>query len=387
MTEALKTSIEELKNSIQQLSNDIQRCTTLLETPRNTITYDEPKPVQRLNYIGSKFQLLDWLHTTISQKTGWSSFRGKRVADLFAGTGIVSWHFRNSGAVVISNDAELYSSIITKAFTTGCYTPKLATLIPVLNKELDEEKYSETVGSITTHYSPFAGNARKFFTIDNGRRIDYLRTRIEDLKSEITSDEYTFLLASLILAADAVSNVPAVYGCFLKAFKAKALKQLRLRPIHESAFTNSQSKTTQSDVLSPTLLASFRADCVYLDPPYNERQYSKNYFPLNLIAKPPSADITLKGVTGIPSDCFLSPFCQKGSVLSAFETLFRDLRTEWIFLSYNSESLVPKEILITLMKRYGTVTVVERNYKRFKSYEYNEDKEIQEYLFCIHKTT
>ena len=41
--------------------------------------------------------------------------------------------------------------------------------------------------------------------------------------------------------------------------------------------------------------------------------------------------------------------------------------------------------MLELMGKYGTATVVERDYKRFKSYEYNKDTAIQEYLFCLHK--
>jgi adenine-specific DNA-methyltransferase len=126
-----------------------------------------------------------------------------------------------------------------------------------------------------------------------------------------------------------------------------------------------------------------------LDPPYNERQYSKNYFPLNIIAKTPELLVgqELKGKTGIPSDCFISPFCKKGATVEkAFDTLVRELKTQWVFLSYNSESLVSKEKMLTLLKKYGEVSIIERDYKRFKSFEYNKDTSIQEYLFCLKKS-
>jgi hypothetical protein len=42
--------------------------------------------------------------------------------------------------------------------------------------------------------------------------------------------------------------------------------------------------------------------------------------------------------------------------------------------------------MLALMREFGTATVIERDYKRFKSYEYNEDKEIKEYLFCLTKS-
>jgi adenine-specific DNA-methyltransferase len=345
--------------------------------------------VTRLNYIGSKFQLLSWLTEKILHHTGYETLAGKTAADLFAGTGIVSHHFRNAGARVISNDAELYSSIITHAFTRSVYSASCQNWIRVFQGELNECRHATEVGYVTTHYSPHNNNERKFFTVDNAKRIDYLRKRIEEIRSGLTDDETKFILASLLISADAVSNVPAVYGCFLKNFKDKALKPLTLLPIH-TLETNPMegSWATNLDVLDASLLEKCVADFAYLDPPYNERQYSKNYFPLNVIAKTAEeleVSPALRGKTGIPADCFLSPFCKKAEAAAAFETLIRGLQVQWIFLSYNSESLVSKENMVELMQKYGTVSVEERSYKRFKSYEYNEDKEIQEYLFCLRK--
>ena len=342
-----------------------------------------PLQVQRLNYIGSKFQLLSWITSNIQDKTGWTSFTDKRIADLFGGTGIVSYHFRTLGSTVISNDAELFSSIITRAFTTSSYNVTCKTIIEALNKELQTGKKT---GYVTKNYSPYEESERKFFTVENAQKIDYIRERIEELP--LSEAEYTFILASLIVSADAVSNVPAVYGCYLKNFKAKANKELKIRPVHTiTSEATPDSQTFNQDVLSDELISKATVNAVYLDPPYNERQYSKNYFPLNIIAKNPSEllkEPALKGKTGIPTDCFISPFCKKGIVVEeAFEKLFGELKTEWIFLSYSSESLISKCRMIELMEKYGTVAVVEREYKRFKSFEYNTDKEIKEYLFCL----
>lgn len=352
-------------------------------------TAQVPDKIHRLNYIGSKFQLLDWITTNIKDKTGWSSFADKTIGDMFAGTGIVSYHFRKNMARVISNDAELYSSIITHAFTRSLYTEKCKEVIDDIQKDIQENKHSATNGFITTHYSPQGSSERKFFTIENAKRIDYIRNKLETIKT-ISDDEYKFILASILLSADAVSNVPAVYGCFLKNFKSKAIKALRLMPIHTNTVpVVDGSNTYNSDVLNTDFIGSFESDLVYLDPPYNERQYSKNYFPLNIIAKTPAQLINeapLKGKTGIPADCFISPFCKKGEVVEkAFDLLFRELKTKWVFLSYNSESTVSKEKMLDIMKKYGTASVIERDYKRFKSFEYNKDVEIKEYLFCLQK--
>ena len=90
-------------------------------------------------------------------------------------------------------------------------------------------------------------------------------------------------------------------------------------------------------------------------------------------------------MTRIPEDCFLSPFCKKGQVEEAFNTLFSNINSHWLFMSYNSESIVSKERLIEIMKKYGEVSVIERDYKRFKSFDYNKDIAIKEYLFCLNK--
>lgn len=330
---------------------------------------------RRLNYIGSKYKLLDWLTDNIKQFTGISDFKGHTVFDVFAGTGIVSLHFRLLGAIVKSNDAELYSYYITSAMTRSVYTKKCEQVIKSLNEEIDGDAHLKSLtGLVTRHYS----GDRKFFTDDNARRIDYARMRLDDIKSRLSEDEFNFLLASLIISADSVSNVPAVYGCFLKEFKKKALVPMVLKPIHTVTELSPESVTFNEDALK----LDIKADIVYLDPPYNQRQYSKNYFPLNIIAKQPRCQIELKGKTGIPSDCFISEFCKK-SAEDAFEKLIKKVEAKWLFVSYNNESLVPKDRMVDILSKWGRVELIERDYKRFKSFEYNGDQSVVEYLFCV----
>jgi len=340
--------------------------------------------VRRLNYIGSKYNLLEWITETLHEVTGWTDVRDKLVGDLFSGTGIVSYHFRHLGARVVCNDAELYSSLVAGALTVGVYTPVCKDLIRVLNRELDRGFHRETVGTVTRLYSPHAENERKFFTVDNAQRIDYLRARIAEFEFG-SPYERVFLMASLIVSADAVSNVPAVYGCFLKDFKAKAQHALVLRPVHQTTTPFLPgSMMFRQDVLERSVLYARPFDVVYVDPPYNERQYSKNYFPLNVVASPPGDDCAVTGKTGIPTDCFLSPFCQTKKVADAFRTLMGNLsHATWVLLSYSSEGLLSRETLVGLLSEFGDVTVRERLYKRFKSYEYNASGEVTEYLFCV----
>lgn len=339
----------------------------------------KPTPkVLRLNYIGSKYQLLDWIYEQILAKTGFDTLAGKTVADCFAGTGIVSYFLRTKGCKVLANDIELYSAVITRAFVAEVWSPAAQEALDSLNKDLEEQKHKDTAYFITKNYSPYEGCERKFFTVDNAQRIDYCRGRITNLPSAVQP----ILLASLILSADAVANVPAVYGCYLKNYKARAQVPFVMKPIHTNTVAPVEgSRCTMCDV---TTMYPVEADIAYLDPPYNERQYSKNYFPLSMIVQ--HSLQPLKGKTGIPQECYLSPLCQKPKVAEAFKEALKRLKCKWVFISYNSESLLSKDDMTKILGAFGEVSVIEREYKRFKSFEYNEDKSIQEYLFCLKKS-
>jgi len=100
--------------------------------------------IKRLNYIGSKFQLLDWITQNILEHTKWASLENKIIADLFSGTGVVSYHFRNFNSIVISNDTELYSHIITFAFTKSCFTEKCREIIENIQQEIKNNEYVNT---------------------------------------------------------------------------------------------------------------------------------------------------------------------------------------------------------------------------------------------------
>lgn len=345
------------------------------------MTY-QPK---HLNYIGSKHSLLDWLHTTILEKTGFPSFEGKEIADIFSGTGVVSFHFRTNGATVLSNDIEPCSYTVSKAMSESVFTPALQQVLQQLNQELEAGSYKETVGFMTKHYSPYETCERKFFTVDNAKRMDYIRARIEELT--LSEKDKTYILASLLLSADAVANCASVYGSFLKAFKKTAERTLTLQPIHLCT-TPTESKAFSSDVLNTEFLESIEADILYLYSPYNERQYSKNYFPLSVLTYNPEEQerLILGGKTGIPALCFTSPFCSKKLVKEAFQTVLSHTKAKWTFLSYNSESLLDKDTLVSILETQGKVSVIEKPYKRFKSNSKGKQKsEIKEYLFCLER--
>lgn len=340
----------------------------------------------RLNYIGSKHQLYDFIKTSILDFTKYESLENKVIGDLFSGTGIISYYLRNDKAQVISNDTELYSNIIVNAMNNCIYNEFIQEKIDYINNNNNIEENVKKIGFITQNYAPYEECKRMFYTVENAKIIDGIRYQIEEWKksNSITQNDYNFLLASLLVSADQYSNIPAVYGCYLKNFKDKALKNFVLKPIHKNMENANDGNKTLFVSNESEELKKETFDIVYCDPPYNERQYSKNYFVLNMIALSENHP-NVKGVTGIPENSYISPFCQKKSVKKAFEDMVQNINSKYIFISYSSEGLISKDDFVKMLEKYGKVEVYEKEYKRFKSFDYNTTGNLMEYIFALEK--
>lgn len=333
--------------------------------------------MKSLNYIGSKRSLIDFLSCSIKDVIPERNWKSLSFCDLFAGTGIVGFTIGRNFRKVIANDLEYYSFVINKALYIT-FTTKLDKCISKLN---DLVKNEHLLGEelITKNYS----EPRLFFTKENARRIDVIRTEIDKMKSssQITQDEFYFLLGSLLVSADKVANTASVYGAFLKKFKASALKPMILEPLHDNIeqidniVLNCDANNIDTDHL----------DVVYLDPPYNQRQYGANYSPLNYIAIY-NNNVEVKGKTGLIDNYNKSAFCKKKGLKELFDNLVSILvkkSTKYIFISYNNEGLLSCDELREVLEKYGKVELKTRDYKRFKSSTNEGEMVVQEYLWCL----
>jgi len=114
------------------------------------------------------------------------------------------------------------------------------------------------------------------------------------------------------------------------------------------------------------------ADLAYLDPPYSSHNYSSYYHIWDSITRWDKPEVGLKTnrrVDRITSsdeydESMSSPWNSKVHALEAFEQLVKRLPTKYVLISYNDESLVPINDLITAMKKYGQLHINEIDYKR-----------------------
>ena len=331
-----------------------------------------------MNYIGSKYSLMDFLTETIATVAGTQT--NKVFADLFAGTGVVGKTFKEKGYKVISNDIQYYSYVINKHLIEN---------IPPLDiKKLEYiNELGETEGFIYKNYCVGSGSGRNYFTDSNGKKCDSIRIELERLKNsgEIDESQYYYLLASLINSIDKYANTASVYGAFLKQIKKSAAKdfELELLPIIPG---DKESEAHNENIND--LIKKIEGDILYLDPPYNARQYCTNYHVLETIAR--YDDPELKGKTGLREySKQKSDFCSPRTVVNAFEEVIKEANFSYIFLSYNNEGLMPLDVIKSIMEKYGKYEMFTKDDRRFKAdadenRNHKSDKTI-EYLHCLIK--
>jgi adenine-specific DNA-methyltransferase len=341
------------------------------------------------NYIGSKKSLINFIDIPIS-KIIKDTQEQLTFLDGFSGTGIVGSSFGNkyNNLKIIANDLEYYSYIINYSLLCVPYTEKLQQIIDEINKIIQDpkkKKFEPAYTLITQNYTLKGVEKRMFWTEENGSACDYSRFLIDKILKEgkINSSEYIYLIGCLLRSMDKLANTASVYGAFLKKFKTTAQESFKLIPIHINQTLNENNQAYNFDINSENILNK-EYDIVYLDPPYNQRQYSTNYHPLNYIAKYDNK-IEIYGKTGLIKDSNKSKYCQKSNAYESLENLVKNLKTKHILLSYNNEGIIEFDKIKDLLSSLGNVTLYKKVYKKFKSNEKQENENVYEYLFHLEK--
>ncbi len=341
----------------------------------------------KLRYIGGKSLLLDNINNIILSYTE----NVKSVVDLFSGSGVVATNFKKQGYQVVANDLLYFSYVLNRGSTALNSTPTFAKLDFDPIQYLNDLSISDTDIQLSdcfiyNNYSPNKTSNRMYFQSKNALKIDIIRITIEKWKEakKINEDEYFYLLCSLISATPYVSNIAGVYGAYLKHWDPRSYKTLRLTPpeIIDNGVENTVYNRNSND-----LAADLHADLVYIDTPYNERQYLPNYHVLETIAKYDYPDI--KGITGMRDyRKEKSDYCLKAKAATAFDDLFSKLNTKYILVSYNTDGLLSTEQMTELLKKYGnasTFKLFEYRYRRYKNKIPNNHGSLKEQLYFIER--
>lgn len=338
----------------------------------------------RVRFIGSKANLLKNIEDCMAANIRTEQ---KVFCDIFSGTGVVARHFKPRYEI-ISNDSLYFSYVIQKALVESNRAPTFSKLKRAVKNPfsyLESAPIKSAHKFIEENYSPSGKDGRMYFTAENARRIDFIRAKIEQWKTErkLTESEYYYLLASLIEAAPSVSNITGTYGAYLKNWDKRAFKKLEL-PQFSVEDNRRKNRAYNEDAFD--LERHVSGDILYIDPPYNSRQYASNYHVLETIARYDSP--ALVGVTGMrPYDGQKSVFCSKNEASAAFEQLIKNADFAHIVVSYGSAGLMSADFITKILKDNGmasTFTLQKIPYRKYKSKIYGKGG-VCEYLFYIQK--
>ncbi|PIS39623.1 MAG: hypothetical protein COT33_00960 [Candidatus Nealsonbacteria bacterium CG08_land_8_20_14_0_20_38_20] len=354
-----------------------------------------------MRFIGCKENLLSFIETFVKEK----DIKSNVFCDLFAGTGSVAKHFKKLGYKIISSDLLYFSYVLQKVYIEQNQYPKFAKLLKHLKIDPIEEtlftsdsqnareiiKYLNNLegfeGFIYKNYSPEGTqgqtNIRKYFTGDNAKRIDAIREKIEEWQKSnlLNGQEYFFLLCSLIEAVPFVANISGTYSAFLKEWDKRAFKKLTLE-VPEIIKSDETHKVFNINGLN--VFDQIKGiDILYLDPPYNERQYAPNYHILETIAKWDKPEI--KGITGMRDyEEQKSEFCNSKSGIKALGEIIKNGNFKHLILSYNDDGIMPENEILKLFNNAGKTEVVEQDYQRYKSNSNGDQKDgVKEKLYYL----
>ncbi len=345
-----------------------------------------------MRYIGCKTLLLDNIKEVIDRHVK----QAYSFCDIFSGTSTVARFFKKYYEIY-SNDV-LYFSYCLQMATIECpakpqfdkLRKNLSIEDPIKFFNLMETQKMETLDVdkrfFQNNYSPKGG--RMYLNDDNALRIDYARNTIEEWKDRglLSKYEYYYLVACLVEGIPFISNISGTYGAFHKEWDKRTFKKFELV---ELEVTNNERNNRCYQTDGVKLLESISGDILYVDPPYNERQYLPNYHLLETAAKYDNP--VLKGVTGQRAygKNQKSDFCSLKTVLIAFESLMKNANFKHIILSYNTDGIMPVEDIERIMKKYGKPETFEINYISYRRYKSRSNVanngELKEMLIYIEK--
>ncbi|HET7585625.1 MAG TPA: DNA adenine methylase [Gemmatimonadaceae bacterium] len=375
-----------------------------------------------MRYIGNKTRLLEFLMHAVRRV---SPVPGV-AHDAFAGTAAVGRALKVDGWRVISSDLMTYSYVFQQAYVVAQRVPSFAAVRAEdagFRRALRSARFRAAVqqrgggalaecaeflerwlegecGFVSEHFSPREDGegGRRYFTRENARRIDAVRRRLHEWRScgLIGDAAYWLFLAALIEGADRVANTAGVYAAYIKEWQPNALRALALSPVRpvrgvpgSAAFRDDAARVAASveDV-----------DLLYVDPPYNARQYASYYHVPEIIARGWfDGALELRGKTGllgaerggggggggggergasgraaderlgVPSQ--RSAWCSASEVSRAMEELLAASRARAVVVSYNSEGLLDARDIQQLVSEAtrSKARIIERSYRRYRA--------------------
>lgn len=354
---------------------------TALPYPRFAIR-EVPAPVDEkalvyppTRFMGSKEKLLPYIKDVAEE------FQFDSALDLFSGSGVVGYLFKTMGKQVYSNDYMAMSTTFAQAM--------IENNTEALTKREIHQLFAPNPKADHFVQETFAG---LYYTDEENALIDRVRANIKKLQNR---QKRAIAISALIRAClkkrprGIFTYTGFRYDDGRADLKLSLEEQIRnaILLINNAVFDNGcQHRARRGDALT----ASFKADLVYIDPPYfsplSDNEYVRRYhFVEGLACDWKGVDMQWHTKTK-KFKSYPTPFSSRTGAADAFDKLFRRLRDSILIVSYSSNSLPSREEIISLMSKYKSrIEVIDIDYRYCFANQGHKvggnRNAVQEYLF------
>jgi adenine-specific DNA-methyltransferase len=314
-----------------------------------------------MRYIGNKTRLLPFIMRTVNR----GGIGVGSVHDAFAGTASVASAFKALGWRVHSSDLLVSSYVFQRAYVVARRAePDIAALARRLSAVPPRE------GFITRNFSPTG--ERMYFTVENATRIDGAREELETWRAsgKVDEDSYYILLAGIIEGADRVANTAGVYASYMKRWQPNARRRFEIHP-EMPVPGDKKGEAYLMDAADAARLIG-DVDLIYIDPPYNSRQYVAYYHIPEIIARGWSDSVPrVRGKVGLLAGIEgRSDWSHGRRVQKLFTALLSATRARHALVSFNSEGHLTPQALHALLAKAavdGEVAHFTQGYRRYRA--------------------
>jgi adenine-specific DNA-methyltransferase len=350
-------------------------------------------------YLGKKSEILNPLLSVVREHAA----PGEHVVDIFSGSLAVSMALKQAGYRVTANDVNLLSYMLGQAYLVPTQIPgaddsriprhvrdsvrdaarsfleSASTTLSGYTNMQEFDKLSAHLGAASlviwlnhvseadlpphdrrshffdtyceegrnSHFRSSRGREgrRRFLTPTNARRLDLALNQIR-VWHRRGLDEVTMgiLLGAVMRGLEKVSNTQGTYHDFPRdRWDSRAFKPLTFEPqptdiMEGDALEHRVGRARDSleyiEEVEPHAV-------LYIDPPYNFRQYAAYYFLLNVVCRYPEMDDLDSYFAGVkyvrgqnPEDDFTSTFCKPQPFLDDIARLIDRAKARSVVISY-----------------------------------------------------
>ena len=323
-------------------------------------------------YTGSKYKLANWIVSLINENCCGNSF-----CDMFAGTGIMAYSMLHSVDSLFINDFLFSNEIIYKAFFEN------ASYDAAKLEDIKENYLDINAENLSDNYcSQWYGG--KFFSYNDAKIIGYIRDNIDSLRHGINEKERNILISSLLYSADKTANTVGHYDAYIKGKEIENRFTFDLIKPYDTKDKRIIIGRNDANEYAKNL----KCDIVYIDPPYNSRQYSRFYHVLENITLWNKPDLYGEALKPKPEN--MSEYC-RSNASAVLRNLIDALNCKYIVVSYNntyksksssSRNKITLEELKNILENKGTVMVFSKPHQYFNAGK-TDFTDHKEYVFIV----